>query len=88
MIEYCRSNTSLREHLLQHFGFKSAIKQSNCCSSCQAEFQDEQMLHTVVLNENVRANDRGNLEMLTAKFNDLLAEKILLQVLAVCQVLF
>ena len=33
------------------------------------------MLHTVVLNKNVRAIDRGNLEILTAKFNDLLAEK-------------
>ena len=33
------------------------------------------MSHTVVLNENVRAIDRGNLEILTAKFNDLLAEK-------------
>ena len=31
--------------------------------------------YTVVLNENVRAVDRGNLEILTAKFNDLLAEK-------------
>ena len=75
MIEYCRSNTCLRENLLQHFGFKSTIKQSNICSSCQAEFQDDQMLHTVVLNENVRAIDRGNLEILTAKLNDLLAEK-------------
>ena len=75
MIEYCRSNTCLREHLLQHFGFKIIIKQSNCCSSCQAEFQEDEMSHTVVLNENVRAIDRGNLEILTAKFNNLLAEK-------------
>ena len=35
------------------------------------------MLHTVVLNENLRAADRRNLEILTAKFNDLLAEKYL-----------
>ena len=33
------------------------------------------MLHTVASNENVRAIDRGNLEILTVKFNDLLAEK-------------
>ena len=59
-IECCRSNTCLREHLFQHFGFKITINQSNCCSSCQAEFQDGKMLHTVVLNENVRAIDRGN----------------------------
>ena len=75
VIEYCRSNTCLREHLLQHFGFKITIKESNCCSSCQAEFQEDEILHTVLLNENVRAIDSGNLEILTAKFNDLLAEK-------------
>ena len=75
MIEYCRSNACLREHLLQHFGFKITFKQSNCCSSCQAKFHEDEMLHTVVLNENVTAIDRGNLEILTAKFNDLLAEK-------------
>ena len=77
MIEYYRSNACLREHLLQHFGFKITITQSNCCSSCQAEFQEDEMLHNVVLNENVRAIDRRNLEILTAKFNDLLAEKYL-----------
>ena len=75
MIEYCKSNACLREHLLQRFGFKITIKQSKCCSFCQAEFQEDEMLHTVVFNENVRAIDRGNLEILTAKFNDLSAEK-------------
>ena len=33
------------------------------------------MLHTVVLNENVRSIVYGNLEILTAKLNDLSAEK-------------
>ena len=55
MIEYCRSNACLREHLLRHFGFKITFKQSNCCSFCQVEFQKDEMSHTVVLNENVRA---------------------------------
>ena len=75
MIEYYRSKTCLREHLLQHFGFKITIKQSNCCSSFLAKFQEDKTLHTVVLNENVTAIDRGNSEILTAKFNDLLAEE-------------
>ena len=35
------------------------------------------MLYTVVLNENLRATDRRNLELLIAKFSDLLAEKYL-----------
>ena len=69
MIEYYRSKTCLREHLLQHFGFKITIKQSNCCSSRLAKFQEDETLHTVVLNENVTAIDRGNSEILTAKFN-------------------
>ena len=75
LTEYCGSNTCLREHLLQHFGFKITIKRSNCCSFCQAELQEDEMLRIVILNKNVRAIDRGNLEFLTAKFNDLLAEK-------------
>ena len=33
------------------------------------------MLSTVVLNQNVRAIDHGNLKILRSKFNDLLAEK-------------
>ena len=75
MIEYCRSNTCLKEYLLRHFGFKITIKQSNCYSSYQAEFQENEMLHTIGLNENVRAVDRGNSEIFTAEFNDILAEK-------------
>ena len=55
MIEYCRSSGCLREHLFQHFGFKITFKQSSFCSSCQVEFQKDEMSHTVVLNENVRA---------------------------------
>ena len=55
MIEYCRSSACLREHLLPHFGFKITFKQSSCCSSCQVEFQKDEMSQTVVLNENVRA---------------------------------
>ena len=57
------------------FWFKITIKQSNCYSSYQAEFQENEMLHTIVLNENVRAVDRGNSEIFTAEFNDILAEK-------------
>ena len=55
MVECHRPNACLREHLLQHFGFKITFKQSNCCSFCQVEFQKDEMSHTVVLNENVRA---------------------------------
>ena len=66
---------SKRAFITAFWFFKIIFKQSNCCVSCQAEFQEEEMLHTVVLNKNVRAIDRGNLEILTAKFNDLLAEK-------------
>ena len=84
MIEYCRSSACLREHLLQHFGFKITFKQNSCCSSCQVEFQKDEMSHTVVLNENVRAIESWKFwQQSLMTFN---LKKIPLEVLAVNQV--